>query len=273
MRCYFQNNNLRQSLYKKSRIEFIDNALLLFNMKLKKLHLIFFSLILTVLTNLWAIAEPTSNATSHYQFYEPSVDATGKIFMGREIAHVMGFQGASWLERQNRVQEERTDILIKALNLTAGMHIADIGAGTGFLSREMAKLIGEQGRVYAVDIQPEMLGKLKSLQKTYRNITPILASDQRTNLPPNSADLAIMVDVYHELAYPFEVIQDTMQALKKSGRLVLVEYRGEDDNVPIKPSHKMTEAQIIKEMRVHGLQYEKTIKSLPWQHIVIFTKL
>ncbi|CEN56169.1 class I SAM-dependent methyltransferase [Candidatus Methylopumilus turicensis] len=241
-------------------------------MKLKKLYLIFFCLILSALGGQWAIAESQSNATSHYEFYTPSTDATGKVFMGREIAHVMGFHGAAWLERQNRVNEERTDILVKSLNLSAGMHIADIGAGTGFLSREMAKLVGDQGQVFAVDIQPEMLGKLKNLQKTYRNITPILASNQKTNLAPNSTDLAIMVDVYHELAYPFEVIQDTMQALKKNGRFVLVEYRAEDDNVPIKSSHKMTEAQIIKEMNVHGLQHEKTIKSLPWQHIVIFTK-
>lgn len=241
-------------------------------MKLKSLHVVFLALILSALSGRWAIAESQSNLTSRYEFYTPGIDATGKVYMGREIAHVMGFQGAAWLERQNRVSEERTDILVKSLNLTVGMHVADIGAGTGFLSREMAKLVGEQGQVFAVDIQPEMLGKLKNLQKAYRNITPILASDQKTNLSPNSTDLAIMVDVYHELAYPYEVIQDTMQALKKNGRLVLVEYRGEDDNVPIKPSHKMTEAQIIKEMRAHGLQHDKTIKSLPWQHIVIFTK-
>jgi ubiquinone/menaquinone biosynthesis C-methylase UbiE len=241
-------------------------------MKFKKLYLVFFCIILAVLTGQSAIAESQSNATSRYEFYTPSIDATGKVFMGREIAQVMGFQGAAWLERQNRMKEECTDILVKSLNLKAGMHVADIGAGTGFLSREIAKLVGEQGQVFAVDIQPEMLGKLKNLQKTYRNITPILASDHKTNLAPNSADLAIMVDVYHELAYPFEVIQDAMQALKKNGRLVLVEYRGEDESVPIKPSHKMTEAQIIKEIGVHGLQHEKTIKSLPWQHIVIFTK-
>lgn len=253
-------------------IEFIDSNQLILKVKLKKLYLVFFCLILTALTGPWAIAESQSNATSRYQFYTPSNDATGKVFMGREIAHVMGFQGAAWLERQNREREERTDILVKALNLTAGMQIADIGAGTGFLSREISKLVGQQGQVFAVDIQPEMLGRLKNLQKKYRNITPILATDHKTNLAQNSADLAIMVDVYHELAYPFEVIQDTMQALKKNGRLVLVEYRGEDDNVPIKPSHKMTEAQIIKEMRVHGLKHEKTIKSLPWQHVVIFTK-
>lgn len=253
-------------------IEFIDNNLLILPMKFNKLYFSFVLLILTTLTGQWAIAESQTNAPLHYEFYTPSNDATGKIFMGREIAYVMGFQGSAWLERQNRMQEERTDILVKSLNLTAGMHIADIGAGTGFLSREIAKLVGEQGQVFAVDIQPEMLGKLKNLQKTYHNITPVLASDQKTNLAPNSADLAIMVDVYHELAYPFEVIQDTMQVLKKNGRLVLVEYRGEDDNVPIKPSHKMTEAQIIKEMRVHGLRHEKTINSLPWQHIVVFIK-
>jgi ubiquinone/menaquinone biosynthesis C-methylase UbiE len=241
-------------------------------MKLKKHYLIFFCLILTAINSEWSIAESQRIVTSRYEFYTPSIDATGKVFMGREIAHVMGFQGAAWLERQNRVSEERTDILVKSLNLTAGMQIADIGAGTGFLLREIAKLVGEQGQVFAVDIQPEMLGKLKNLQKNYRNITPILASELKTNLAPNSTDLAIMVDVYHELAYPFEVIQDTMQALKKNGRLALVEYRGEDDSVPIKSSHKMTEAQIIKEMSVHGLQYEKTIKNLPWQHIVIFTK-
>lgn len=253
-------------------IEFIDSNLLILTMKLKKHYLIFFCLILTAITSEWSIAESQSNATSRYEFYTPSIDATGKVFMGREIANVMGFQGAAWLERQNRVSEERTDILVKSLDLAVGMHIADIGAGTGFLSREIGKLVGERGQVFAVDVQPEMIGKLKNLQKNYRNITPILASNHKTNLAQSTVDLAIMVDVYHELAYPFEVIQDTMQALKKNGRLVLVEYRGEDDSVPIKSSHKMTEAQIIKEMRVHGLQHEKTIKSLPWQHVVIFTK-
>lgn len=241
-------------------------------MKFKKLSLLFFCFILTALAANFAIAESQSNANSRYQFYTPSIDKTGKVYMGREISHVMGFQGAAWLERQSRVNEERTDILVNSLNITSGMHIADIGAGTGFLSREMAKLVGEQGKVYAVDIQPEMLGKLKNLQKTYRNIVPTLADKDKINLAPNSIDLAIMVDVYHELAYPFEVIQDTLKALKKNGRLVLVEYRGEDDNVPIKPSHKMTETQIIKEMRTHDLQHEKTIKSLPLQHIVVFTK-
>lgn len=146
-------------------IEFIESKLLILNMKLKKLYLVLFCLVLSVFSDQWAIAESQSNATSRYEFYTPSIDATGKVFMGREIAHVMGFQGAAWLERQSRVNEERTDILVKSLHFTAGMYIADIGAGTGFLSREIAKLVGEQGQVFAVDIQPEMLGKLKNLKK------------------------------------------------------------------------------------------------------------
>ncbi len=241
-------------------------------MRLIKHDWVFLCLALAGFSGQWVFAQPDANAPARYEFYPPSSDATGKVFMGREIAHVMGFQGAAWLERDSRVVEERTDMLVKALNLTAGMRVADIGAGTGFLSREMAQLVGAQGQVFAVDIQPEMLGKLKKLQKTYPNITPVLAGERTTNLAPDSVDLAIMVDVYHELAYPFEVIADTLHALKKNGQLVLVEFRGEDAKVPIKPSHKMTEAQIIKEMRVHGLRHEKTIASLPWQHIVVFTK-
>ena len=227
-----------------------------------------------IITNLMIFAGQSVFAkdNSRYQFYTPTNEGTGKVYMGREIAHVMGFQGAAWLERESRQKEERTDLLLKSLDLKAGMAVADIGAGTGFLSRGMANLVGEKGRVFAVDIQPEMLGKLKKLQKTYPNITPVLASDLRTNLNTNSVDMAIMVDVYHELSYPYEVLQDTLQALKQNGQLVLVEYRAEDDAVPIKATHKMSEAQIIKELGVHGFVHKKTIHSLPWQHIVIFSK-
>lgn len=241
-------------------------------MTLKRLLLLLLCLNLTVFGGHLAFAESPTKLAPRYEFYTPTSDTTGKVFMGREIAHVMGFQGAGWLERQSREREERTDILIKSLNLKAGMQVADIGAGTGFLSREMAKLVGEQGRVFAVDIQPEMVGKLKKLQKTYPNITPILASEQSVNLALNSIDLAIMVDVYHELAYPFELVQNLMQVLKPGGQLVLVEYRAEDDQVPIKSSHKMTEAQVIKELTLHQFKHQKTIASLPWQHIVVFTK-
>lgn len=207
-----------------------------------------------------------------YQQYPPTAEGTGKVYMGREIAHVMGYQGAAWLERENREKEERTDILIQSLNLKPGMTVADIGAGTGYFSRKMATRVGNTGTVYAVDVQPEMVGKLKGAAKQFTNIKPVLSKENDIQLPANSLDLAIMVDVYHELAYPYEVIESVLKALKPNGQLVLVEYRAEDDKVPIKATHKMSEAQIKAEMRVHPLKWQSTISALPWQHVVIFTK-
>ena len=210
--------------------------------------------------------------TSHYQQFPPTAEGTGKVYMGREIAHVMGYQGAAWLERENREKEERTDILIQSLNLKPGMTVADIGAGTGYFSRKMATRVGNTGTVYAVDVKPEMVGKLKFAAKSHVNIKPVLSAETDVMLPANGLDLAIMVDVYHELAYPYEVIQSVLKALKPNGQLVLVEYRAEDDKVPIKATHKMSEAQIKTEMRVHPLKWQTTINTLPWQHVVIFTK-
>lgn len=207
-----------------------------------------------------------------YQQFPPTAEGTGKVYMGREIAHVMGYQGAAWLERENREKEERTDILIQSLNLKPGMTVADIGAGTGYFSRKTATRVGKSGMVYAVDVQPEMVGKLKFAAKSHANIKPVLSTETDVMLPANSLDLAIMVDVYHELAYPYEVMQSVLKALKPNGQLVLVEYRAEDDKVPIKAIHKMSEAQIKAEMRVHPLKWETTINTLPWQHVVMFTK-
>lgn len=226
----------------------------------------------TFLASLLILPSAFADNKALYQQFPPSIESTGKVYMGREIAHVMGFQGASWLERESRQQEERTDILIKSLNLKPAMTIADVGAGTGFLSRQMAASIGAAGTVYAVDVQPEMVGKLKKLAKTYPNIKPVLAGVSDVNLAENSLDLAIMVDVYHELEYPFEVVQSILKSLKPNGKLVLVEYRAEDDRVPIKQTHKMTEAQVIKELTAQPLKWDKTIASLPWQHIIIFSK-
>ncbi len=192
--------------------------------------------------------------------------------MGREIAHVMGYQGAAWLERQEREKEERTDILVKSLNLKTGMTIADVGAGTGYLSRRMADSIGTQGTVYAVDVQSEMIAKLKSLSKNHPNIKPVLGDVSDVKLSANSIDMAIMVDVYHELEYPYEMAQSIIAALKPNGQLVLVEYRAEDDSVPIKQTHKMTEQQVIKELTVLPLKWDKTSNKLPWQHVIVFTK-
>jgi ubiquinone/menaquinone biosynthesis C-methylase UbiE len=192
--------------------------------------------------------------------------------MGREIAHVMGYQGASWLERESREKEERTDVLIQLLQLKKGLAIADIGAGTGYLSRRMAEKVGANGVVYAVDVQPEMMGKIKLLAKKHLNIQPVLSQVDDVKLAENSIDMAIMVDVYHELEYPFETVQSLLKALKPQAQLILVEYRAEDDKVKIKEIHKMSETQIIKELTIHPLKWQKTIHSLPLQHIVIFTK-
>lgn len=207
-----------------------------------------------------------------YQQFPPTAEGTGKVYMGREIAHVMGYQGAAWLERENREKEERTDILLNSLNLKPGMTVADIGAGTGYFSRKMATRVGNTGLVYAVDVQPEMVGKLKFVAKSHPNIKPVLSTETDVMLPASSLDLAIMVDVYHELAYPYEVMASLLKALKPNGQLVLVEYRAEDDKVPIKATHKMSEAQIKREMAALPLTWQSTLGNLPWQHVVIFTK-
>jgi ubiquinone/menaquinone biosynthesis C-methylase UbiE len=192
-----------------------------------------------------------------YQQFPPSNDGTGKVFMGREIAHVMGYQGAAWLERESREKEERTDVLIQALGLKPNMVVADVGAGTGYLSRRMAEKVGLQGKVFAVDVQPEMVAKLRALTPRFQQISPVLSTERAVNLPENSLDLAIMVDVYHELAYPYEVVQSLLKALKPNARLVLVEYRAEDDRVPIKQSHKMSEQQIAVAMAAYRDFYQK----------------
>ncbi len=210
-----------------------------------------------------------------YETHSPSIDGIGKRFMGREIAAVMGWQGASWLERQEREKEERTDLLIKELDLRTGMTIADIGAGTGYLSRLMAQKIGASGQVFAVDVQPEMIRMLESLARasSLSNIKPVLGKLDQVNLASGIVDLAIMVDVYHELEYPYEILASIIKSLKPGGQLVFVEYRAEDPRVPIKEVHKMSEAQVRKEVAVHPeLIWERTGKSLPWQHVIVFRK-
>ena len=216
------------------------------------------------------LEKPAANPI--YQQYPASADGIGKVYMGREIAQIMGYQGAAWLERETRESEERTDVLLRALNLKKGMIVADIGAGTGYLSRRMANSVGATGAVYAVDVQPEMIGKLKSLAKNYSNIKPVLSEPSDVKLAANSLDMAIMVDVYHELAFPYEVAQSIWAALKPGAKLVLVEYRAEDDKVPIKQIHKMSQVQVIKELTVLPFRWHNTVTSLPWQHVIVFTK-
>ena len=203
-----------------------------------------------------------------------SVDGIGKRYLGREISGVMGWQGAAWLERDMREREERTDLLLEALALKPGMVVADIGAGTGYLSRRMAPLVIPSGKVIALDLQPEMVNILQTGVKRLglSQIEVKLGAVDDIKLPKNSIDMAIMVDVYHELAYPYEVMSSIMQALKPRGRIIFVEYKAEDARVPIKPLHKMSEAQIKREAGVFALEWERTVSTLPWQHVVIFRK-
>lgn len=210
-----------------------------------------------------------------YEFRaEHSPDGIGKFFLGREIAHVMGHQGAWWLERPEREQEEHPVTVINALNLQTGHTVADLGSGTGYFTRRLAEAVGPSGKVYAVDIQAEMLELLERRMQAadIKNVTPVLATERDPNLPPNSLDLLLMVDVYHELAFPREVMAQVLQALKPGGRVAFVEYRAEDPKVPIKPLHKMAEAQVRKEATAHGLEWIETIDTLPRQHLVLCRK-
>ena len=202
-------------------------------------------------------------------------DGIGKFYLGREIAQVMGHQAAGWLERPEREEQERTDLLVSALELKPGLVAADIGAGSGYFSWRIAQKVGPQGKVYAVDIQPEML-ELLMAQMRKRNVAaivePILGTVQDPKIPENSTDLILLVDVYHELDFPYEMTRNMIKGLKPGGRLVLVEYRGEDPNVPIKKLHKMTAAQVKKEMALHPVKFDQVIDVLPQQHILIFRK-
>lgn len=204
----------------------------------------------------------------------PSPDGLGKFFLGREIAHVMGHAAADWLERPERETEEGTALLVPALRLEPGAVVADLGAGTGYFTWRLAEAVTPQGRVYAVDVQPEMLERLGARMATrgVTNVLPWLGTEADPRLPAASLDLVLMVDVYHELAQPYEMLQAVCRALKPGGRLAIVEYRAEDPAVPIKPLHKMTEAQLRREIALHPLEWVETIRSLPWQHLVLFRK-
>ena len=223
-----------------------------------------------------ATTTATTPATTHpvYESTRASPDGIGKRYMGREIAQVMGWQGAAWLEREEREREERTDLLLPELALKPGMVVADIGAGTGYIARRMALQVGSGGVLYAVDVQPEMVAMLRSMASKagLAQIKPLLGAPDDVRLPEASVDLAIMVDVYHELEFPREVLASLVRALKPGGRVVFVEDRAEDPRVPIKAVHKMSEAQVRREAGASGLVWERTAGGLPWQHVVILRK-
>ncbi len=235
------------------------------------------ALVLLVLVS--ALAFPSAvpaaeTAPGRYTIVAETRDGIGKIYLGREIARVMSFHGAEWLERPERIEEERPELLLSALELKPGMSVADVGAGTGYYSWRMAQRVGAGGRVYAVDIQPEMIKLLEEqmLRRGAANVKAVLGTPTDPGLPPGSIDLAIMVDVYHELEYPHEMLAAIVRALKPGGRLAFVEFRAGDAAVPIKPLHTMSEAQVRKEAAVHALEWVKTTRELPWQNAVVFRK-
>jgi ubiquinone/menaquinone biosynthesis C-methylase UbiE len=232
-------------------------------------------LALTFVVTFAFAAEPARPPEAAYTTRPPTRDGIGKFYFGREIAQVMGHQGASWLERSTREAEERTDLLLDALALKPGEIVADIGAGTGYFSWRMAKRVGEKGKIYAVEIQQEMLDLLMAAMKKQGvadRVVPVLGTVQDPKLPPAGIDTILLVDVYHEFDFPFEMARAMIASLKPGGRIVFVEYRGEDPAVPIKPLHKMTEAQVKKEMSVHAVTFERTLSMLPQQHIMVFRK-
>jgi len=221
-----------------------------------------------------ALASTAIEAADRYTILPGTPDGIGKAYQGREIAKVMSYHGAPWLERPERTQEERPDLVLAALDLTPGMKVADVGAGSGYYSSRMAERVGTSGTVYAVDVQPEMIEILKRNMSEHGagNVKAVLGTETDPKLPAGTLDLAIMVDVYHELEYPYEMLAAIVKALKPGGRVVFVEFRGDDPSVPIKALHTMTEVQVRKEAAVHPLVWIKTVSKLPWQHLIVFRK-
>jgi predicted methyltransferase len=224
-----------------------------------------------LLCGLVAHAEP-ADRYEYRAAHDP--DGIGKFYLGREIAHVMGPGGILWLERREREAEEKPQLLIDALEIEPGQTIADLGAGSGYYSFRIAPLVGPTGKVLAIDIQPAMLEVItqRASRERIANVAAVRASVRDPNLAPGSVDLLFMVDVYHELEYPYEVMTKVRAALKPGGRVALIEYRAEDPQVAIKPVHKMSERQVRRELEAAGFRHVKTVRTLPLQHLIVFEK-
>lgn len=218
--------------------------------------------------------QPTNQKPRYEYRDEHDPDGIGKFYMGREIAQVMGHQAIGWLERPERLREETPSKMIEALQVKAGQTVADVGAGSGYHTLRLSPKVGAKGKVYAVDVQPEMLAAIrrKIRAKKIANVEVLQGTQKDPKLPKNALDLILLVDVYHEFEYPHEMTTALVEALKPGGRLVFVEFRMEDMRVPIKLVHKMSEKQVRKEMGPHPLRWTETIGGLPWQHIIVFEK-
>lgn len=195
-------------------------------------------------------------------------------YMGRQIAQTMHWKGAEWLMRRKREAEEATTLMRQELKVQPGMVVCDMGCGNGYHTLPLAGMVGDKGKVFAVDAQPEMIEMLRQNldAKGIKNVEPVLGLFHDPKLPPNSCDMILLVDVYHEFSHPVEMLAGMRAALKPGGVLTLVEFRAEDDNVPIKPEHKMSKAQITKEMNANGLTLQREFDGLPWQHLMVFGK-
>ncbi|HUF61032.1 MAG TPA: class I SAM-dependent methyltransferase [Verrucomicrobiales bacterium] len=220
------------------------------------------------------VESAAEEAGSVYREGPRTADGIGKYYLGREIAdYIRGHGAIVWLERRSREREEEPDKLVEALDLAPGAVVADIGAGSGYISFRIAERTPE-GRVYAVDIQEEMLEFLeKRIEETgLSQVVPVLGTIEDTKLPEGEVDAAILVDAYHEFSHPYEIMTSVVRALKKGGRVYLVEYRANDPDVPIKPLHTMTPEQAKKEMEAVGLRWKETLTILPWQYVFVFEK-
>lgn len=215
-----------------------------------------------------------TKSKSSYTFKNGDLNGIGKWYMGREISRVMGYHAIDWLERSERDEEENTKTLILNMDIKADDVIADIGAGSGYHVFKMAPL-ATQGIIYAVDIQSEMLRSIafRIEDTNHKNIELIKSTERDVNLEVNTIDKALLVDVYHEFDYPKEMMASIYKALKKDGQLFLVEYRAEDETVPIKKLHKISQEQAVKEMKAAGFKLKENITNLPWQHCMIFVKM
>lgn len=222
---------------------------------------------------LLSLAVASGQESAHYTSKQPSRDGIGKVYLGREISHVVGHTAIQWLERPEREREEQPDEMVKNMDLKPADVVADIGAGSGYFTFRMAEIVTE-GKVYAVDIQDPMLNfiKLRAEAKNLNNVVPHKGEIEDTKLPESQFDAVLLVDAYHEFSHPREMMESVVKGLKPGGRVILIEYRGEDPKVPIKPLHKMTEWQSKREMAAVGLEWKETREFLPSQHFMVFVK-